>query len=98
MHGASITLMRDDPALVADAMTILHRTYHKIRQNLFWAFVYNVVGIQLAGLWGIYIRCWWGRPWDSAAYVVSNALLLRRWHPEKNAVRSSTEKVKDNAN
>ena len=48
MHAAGITLMRGDPALVADAIDISRRTYAKIRQNLFWAFVYNVVGIPLA--------------------------------------------------
>ena len=48
MHAAGITLMRGDPALVADALDISRRTYAKIRQNLFWAFVYNVVGIPLA--------------------------------------------------
>jgi Cu+-exporting ATPase len=50
MHTAGITLMRGDPALVADAIDISRRTYAKIRQNLFWAFVYNVVGIPLAAL------------------------------------------------
>ena len=48
MHAAGITLMRGDPALVADAIDISRRTYAKIRQNLFWAFFYNVVGIPLA--------------------------------------------------
>jgi hypothetical protein len=50
MHAAGITLMRGDPALVADALDISRRTYAKIRQNLFWAFAYNVVGIPLAAL------------------------------------------------
>ena len=50
MHTAGITLMRGDPALVADALDISRRTYAKIRQNLFWAFVYNVVGVPLAAL------------------------------------------------
>jgi Cu+-exporting ATPase len=50
MHAAGITLMRGDPSLVADAIDISRRTYAKIRQNLFWAFVYNVVGIPLAAL------------------------------------------------
>jgi len=50
MHAAGITLMRGDPALVADALDISRRTYRKIRQNLFWAFIYNLVGIPLAAL------------------------------------------------
>ncbi|MES2687562.1 MAG: heavy metal translocating P-type ATPase, partial [Pseudomonadota bacterium] len=50
MHAAGITLMRGDLALVAGALDISHRTVMKIRQNLFWAFAYNVAGIPLAAL------------------------------------------------
>ena len=50
MHAAGITLMRGDPRLVADAIDISKRTYAKIRQGLFWAFVYNLVSIPLAAL------------------------------------------------
>ncbi|MFO0490232.1 MAG: heavy metal translocating P-type ATPase, partial [Curvibacter sp.] len=50
MHAAGITLMRGDPLLVADALDVSARTVTKIRQNLFWAFVYNVAGIPLAAL------------------------------------------------
>ncbi|HEX7985641.1 MAG TPA: copper-translocating P-type ATPase, partial [Duganella sp.] len=42
MHAAGITLMRGDPALVAAAISISRRSYSKIRQNLFWAFIYNL--------------------------------------------------------
>jgi Cu+-exporting ATPase len=82
MHTAGITLMRGDPALVADAIDISRRTYAKIRQNLFWAFAYNVVGIPLAasGLLNPVIA---GAAMAfSSVSVVSNALLLRRWQPE----------------
>ena len=48
IEAAGITLMRGDPALVADAIDISRRTYRKIQQNLFWAFVYNLIGIPLA--------------------------------------------------
>ncbi|VFT13275.1 heavy metal translocating P-type ATPase [Pseudomonas aeruginosa] len=48
MHAAGITLMRGDPRLVPAALDISRRTYAKIRQNLFWAFIYNVIGIPLA--------------------------------------------------
>src|SRR5690606_24917526 len=48
METAGITLMRGDPRLVADAVAISRRTVAKIKQNLFWAFGYNVVGIPLA--------------------------------------------------
>ncbi|MBP8230439.1 MAG: copper-translocating P-type ATPase, partial [Xylophilus sp.] len=50
MQAAGITLMRGDPALVAAALDISHRTVMKIRQNLFWAFAYNVAGIPLAAM------------------------------------------------
>ena len=48
MHAAGVTLMRGDPALVADAIDISRRTYRKIRQGLGWAFLYNAAGIPLA--------------------------------------------------
>ena len=48
MHAAGVTLMRPDPRLVAAALDISRRTYAKIRQNLFWAFIYNLVGIPIA--------------------------------------------------
>ena len=48
MHAAGVTLMRGDLALVASTIDISRRTYAKMRQNLFWACVYNVVGIPLA--------------------------------------------------
>ena len=48
METAGITLMRGDPRLVADALDVSRRTYAKIRQGLFWAFAYNVLGIPLA--------------------------------------------------
>ncbi|WP_300716497.1 heavy metal translocating P-type ATPase [Hydrogenophaga sp.] len=79
MHAAGITLMRGDPALVADAIDISRRTYRKIRQNLFWAFAYNVIGIPLAvaGLLNPVVA---GAAMAlSSVSVVSNALLLRSW-------------------
>lgn len=81
MHAAGITLMRGDPALVADAIEISHRTYNKIRQNLFWAFIYNVVGIPLAAF-GLLNPMFAGAAMAfSSVSVISNALLLRRWKP-----------------
>lgn len=79
MHAAGITLMRGNPALVADAIDISRRTYAKIRQNLFWAFFYNIVGIPLAAF-GLLSPVMAGAAMAfSSVSVVSNALLLRRW-------------------
>ena len=81
MHAAGITLMRGDPRLVADAIDISKRTYAKIRQGLFWAFVYNVVGIPLAALGYLSPVIAGGAMALSSVSVVANALTLRRWRP-----------------
>jgi Cu+-exporting ATPase len=81
MHTAGITLMRGDPGLVADAIEISRRTYGKIRQNLFWAFIYNLVGIPLAAF-GLLNPVIAGAAMAlSSVSVISNALLLKRWKP-----------------
>ena len=79
MQAAGITLMRGDPDLVADAIDISRRTWRKIRQNLFWAFAYNVIGIPLAAA-GLLNPVLAGAAMAlSSVSVVGNALLLRRW-------------------
>ena len=79
MHAAGITLMRGDPGGVADAIEIARRTSAKIRQNLFWAFVFNAVGIPLAAA-GLLSPVIAGAAMAmSSVSVVTNALLLRRW-------------------
>jgi Cu+-exporting ATPase len=81
MQAAGITLVRGDPALVADAIAISRRTYAKIRQNLFWAFIYNLVGIPLAAF-GLLNPVVAGAAMAfSSVSVIGNALLLRRWKP-----------------
>ncbi|WP_028312933.1 heavy metal translocating P-type ATPase [Derxia gummosa] len=83
MHAAGITLMHGDPALVADAIDISRRTYTKIRQNLFWAFAYNVIGIPLAAA-GLLSPVVAGAAMAfSSVSVVTNALTLRRWKGTK---------------
>jgi Cu+-exporting ATPase len=83
MHTAGITLMRGDPALVADAIDISRRTYAKIRQNLFWAFIYNVVGIPLAAFGFLSPVIAGAAMALSSVSVVTNALTLKRWKPAR---------------
>jgi len=81
METAGITLMRPDPRLVADAIDLSRRTLAKMRQNLFWAFIYNVIGIPLAaaGLLNPIIAA--AAMALSSVSVVGNTLLLKRWAP-----------------
>ena len=81
MHAAGITLMRGDPQLVVAALDISHRTVAKIRQNLFWAFFYNVVGIPLAALGFLNPVLAGAAMALSSVSVMGNALLLKRWRP-----------------
>ena len=81
MHTAGITLMRGDPLLVADAIDVSKKTYRKIRQNLGWAFVYNLVGIPLAAFGGLDPVIAGAAMALSSVSVVSNSPLLRRWKP-----------------
>ena len=79
MHAAGVTLMRGDPRLVADAIEISRKTYAKIRQGLFWAFIYNVVGIPLAAFGMLNPMLAGAAMAFSSVSVVANALTLRRW-------------------
>ncbi len=81
MHAAGITLMRGDVALVAAALNISDRTVSKIRQNLFWAFAYNVAGIPLAALGFLNPVVAGAAMAMSSVSVMGNALLLKRWKP-----------------
>ena len=81
MEVAGITLMRGDPQLVADSLDVSRRTYATLKRGLFWAFVYNVVGIPLAAV-GLLNPVVAGAAMAlSSLSVVGNALLLRRWRP-----------------
>ncbi|MFN7673047.1 MAG: copper-transporting ATPase, partial [Betaproteobacteria bacterium] len=78
IETAGITLMRGDPLLVAAAIELSRRTTAKIKQNLFWAFCYNVIGIPLAAA-GLLNPVIAGAAMAlSSVSVVTNALLLRR--------------------
>ena len=81
MHAAGITLMRGEPRLVAAALDISSRTVAKIRQNLFWAFAYNVAGIPLAALGYLNPMMAGAAMALSSVSVMANALLLKRWKP-----------------
>jgi Cu+-exporting ATPase len=78
MQAAGVTLMRGDPALVAEAIELSRRTVAKIRQNLFWAFGYNVVGLPLAAFGLLNPMIAGAAMAFSSVSVVSNALLLQR--------------------
>jgi Cu+-exporting ATPase len=82
MHAAGITLMRGDPRLVPAALEISRKTYSKIRQNLFWAFVYNLIGIPLAAFGFLNPVLAGAAMALSSVSVVSNALLLKTWKPK----------------
>ncbi|MCY1172785.1 putative copper-transporting ATPase PacS [compost metagenome] len=82
MHAAGITLMRGDPQLVPAALEISRKTYAKIRQNLFWAFVYNLIGIPLAAFGFLNPVLAGAAMALSSVSVVSNALLLKTWKPK----------------
>jgi P-type Cu+ transporter len=79
MQAAGITLLRGDVALVAQTIALSRRTTAKIRQNLFWAFVYNVVGIPLAAFGLLNPMVAGAAMALSSVSVLGNALLLKRW-------------------
>jgi P-type Cu+ transporter len=81
MQAAGITLMRGDPLLVAAALDVSDRAVAKIRQNLFWAFIYNVAGIPLAALGFLNPVVAGAAMAMSSVSVMTNALLLKRWRP-----------------
>lgn len=90
MHSAGITLMRGEPELVVDALLVARRSYRKIRQNLGWAFIYNVIGLPLAAF-GLLNPVLAGAAMAaSSVSVVGNALLLRRWPAKATAGEPNT--------
>lgn len=82
MQAASITLMHGNPTLVAAAIDVSKRTWTKIRQNLFWAFIFNVIGIPLAALGYLSPAIAGSAMALSSLFVLGNALLLRLWRPK----------------
>jgi Cu+-exporting ATPase len=83
IETADIVLMRNDPQSIVDALTLSRATLGKIRQNLFLAFIYNIIGIPLAAS-GLLSPVIAGAAMAaSSVSVVGNSLLLRRWQPGK---------------
>jgi Cu+-exporting ATPase len=87
MESAGITLMRPDLGLISEAIQIAKRTKLKIRQNLFWAFIYNCIGIPLAALGLLNPMIAGAAMAFSSVSVVSSSLLLLRWNPKKLEVK-----------
>lgn len=82
-QAADVTIMRDDLNAVADAIELSHATLAKVRQNLFFAFGYNVLGIPLAAF-GMLDPVFAAAAMAlSSVSVVGNALLLRRFTPSR---------------
>ncbi len=81
IHAADITLMRSDLMSAVDAIMLSRATLSKIRQNLFFAFFYNVLGIPLAALGMLNPVIAGAAMALSSVSVVSNSLLLKRWKP-----------------
>ena len=87
MHSAEVTLMRGNPLLIPDAISVSNATYKKIKQNLFWAFFYNIVGIPLAAMGLLNPMIAGGAMALSSVSVLSNSLLLKRWRPKSGGNR-----------
>ena len=81
IHAAGITLLRPDPMLVPAAIDLARATAGRVRENLFWAFVYNVAGIPLAAL-GLLSPAIAGAAMAFSSFcVVTNSLRLAKWKP-----------------
>ncbi|MDR1424057.1 MAG: heavy metal translocating P-type ATPase [Azoarcus sp.] len=83
VQAADITLVRGSLAGVADAVALSRATLAKIRQNLFFAFIYNVLGIPLAASGHLDPVLAGAAMALSSVSVVSNSLLLKRWRPKR---------------
>ena len=92
METASVTLMRSDPRLVAGAIDASRRTFRKIKQNLFWAFIYNMVGLPLAALGYLSPSLAGAAMAFSSVSVVTNSLMLRTWKPKLGQASASKPK------
>jgi len=96
MESASIILMRGDLRDIGSAIRLSRQTLRKIRQNLFWAFVYNLICIPLAAL-GVFTPLMGGAAMAfSSVSVVTNSLLLKRYNPsisKRNKLRQEVKRM-----
>jgi P-type Cu+ transporter len=81
MHTAGLTLLRGDPWSVVEALALARATGRTIRQNLFWAFAYNIIGLPLAAAGQLSPMVAGAAMALSSVCVVGNALRLGRWRP-----------------
>ncbi len=84
IEAADITLMQNDLMSVVSAIDLSRVTMSKIRQNLFFAFAYNVLGIPMAAVGLLDPVIAGGAMAMSSVSVITNALLLKKWEPENN--------------
>ena len=91
IEAADMTLVRSDLAGIADAILLSRATLGKIRQNLFFAFIYNVLGIPLAAFGMLNPVIAGAAMAMSSVSVVSNSLLLRRWRPHRVTIEGARD-------
>ncbi|MBE7618705.1 HAD-IC family P-type ATPase, partial [Komagataeibacter sp. FXV2] len=80
VQSAGVILMRDNLGGILDAISLSRATLRKVRQNLFFAFIYNIIGIPLAAFGMLDPAIAGAAMAMSSVSVVTSSLLLNRWH------------------
>ena len=83
IEASDITLIRGDLNSIPQAIRLSRKTMRKIRQNLFWAFIYNSIGVPFAAFGFLSPIIAGAAMAFSSVSVVLNSLSLKRYHPEK---------------